>query len=69
VVALAEREGKPMDKLTIEQLQGVDNRIGKDVLEVFNYERSVEMKSAIGGTSKSAVKEQIRILKDITGVA
>jgi argininosuccinate lyase len=69
VVALAEREGKPMDKLTIEQLQGVDNRFGKDVLEVFNYERSVEMKSAIGGTSKSAVKEQIRILKDITGVA
>lgn len=58
-----------MDKLTIEQLQGVDNRFGKDVLEVFNYERSVEMKSAIGGTSKSAVKEQIRILKDITGVA
>ena len=58
-----------MDKLTIEQLQGVDNRFGKDVLDVFDYERSVEMKSAIGGTSKSAVKEQIKILKDITGGA
>jgi argininosuccinate lyase len=69
VVALAEKEGKPMDKLTIEQLQGVDNRFGKDVLDVFDYERSVEMKSAIGGTSKSAVKEQIKILKDITGGA
>jgi len=44
----------------------VDNRFGKDVLEVFNYERSVEMKSAIGGTSKSAVKEQIKIVRDGT---
>lgn len=55
-----------MDKLTVEQLQGVDNRFGKDVLDVFNYERSVEMKSATGGTSRSAVEEQIKILKDIT---
>lgn len=47
----------------------MDNRFGKDVLDVFDYERSVEMKSAIGGTSKSAVKEQIKILKDITGGA
>jgi argininosuccinate lyase len=58
-----------MDKLTVEQLQGVDKRFGNDVLEVFNYERSVEMKSAIGGTSKSAVEEQIKILKDVAGSA
>lgn len=69
VVALAEKEGKPMDKLTVEQLQGVDKRFGKDVLEVFNYERSVDMKSAIGGTSKSAVEEQIKILKEMLGAA
>jgi argininosuccinate lyase len=54
-----------MDKLTTEQLQGVDNRFGADVLDVFNYERSVEMKSAIGGTCKSAIKEQIMVLKSI----
>lgn len=65
VVALAEKEGKPMDKLTVEQLQGVDKRFGNDVLEVFNYERSVEMKSAMGGTSKSAVEEQIKILENV----
>lgn len=56
-----------MDRLTVQQLQGVDKRFGNDVLEVFNYERSVEMKSAIGGTSKSAVQEQIKILKHIIG--
>jgi argininosuccinate lyase len=65
VVALAENEGKPMDKLTTEQLQDVDNRFGADILDIFDYERSVEMKSAIGGTCKSAVKEQIMVLKSI----
>jgi argininosuccinate lyase len=69
VVALAEKEGKPMDKLTVEQFQGVDKRFGNDVLGVFNYERSVEMKSAIGGTSKSAVLEQIKLLKEVAGGA
>ncbi|ODH26009.1 argininosuccinate lyase [Paracoccidioides brasiliensis] len=69
VVALAEKGGIPMDKLTIAQLQAVDNRFGNDVLEVLNYERSVEMKSAIGGTSKSAVLEQIVTLRKALGGA
>lgn len=69
VVALAENEALPMDKLTLEQLQAVDNRFGSDVLDVFNYEHSVEMKSSTGGTSKSAVLEQIQILNDLTKAA
>jgi argininosuccinate lyase len=63
VVALAEKEKKPMDQLSVAELQGVDSRIGDDVLEVFDYERSVEMKSALGGTSKSAVLQQIETLR------
>ncbi|KAF7189431.1 putative argininosuccinate lyase [Pseudocercospora fuligena] len=63
VVALAENEGKPMDTLTFEQLKGVDSRFEKDVLSVFNYQKSVEMRSAKGGTSKSAVLEQIEAIK------
>ena len=63
VVSLAENKDIPMDKLTFEQLQGVDKRFDQDVLEVFDYQRSVEMKSAVGGTSKSAVMEQIKLLK------
>ncbi len=54
-----------MDELTTEQLQAVDNRFGVDASSVFDYERSVEMKSAIGGTCKSAVKEQIMVLKNV----
>lgn len=63
VVALAEKESTPMDKLTFEQLQTVDTRFEKDILEVFDYQKSVEMRSASGGTSKSSVLEQIKVLK------
>ncbi|KAI9716002.1 MAG: hypothetical protein M1812_005636 [Candelaria pacifica] len=65
VVALAEKEKVAMDKLSTEQLKGVDERFGNDVKECFNYDRSVEMRSAKGGTSKSSVKEQIEVLKGI----
>ncbi|MCJ1405430.1 argininosuccinate lyase [Xylographa trunciseda] len=68
VVALAEQEDVPMDRLSLQQLQGVDGRFGPDVLGVFDYERSVEMKDAMGGTSKRAVEEQIRnLLRVIEG--
>jgi len=63
VVALAEKEGKPMDQLSFSQLQGVDQRFEKDVMSVFDYQKSVEMRSAKGGTSKSAVLEQIEAVK------
>jgi argininosuccinate lyase len=65
VVALAEKEQKPMDTLTFEQLQAVDQRFEKDVLGVFDYQKSVEMRSAKGGTSRSAVLEQIEAVKKI----
>jgi argininosuccinate lyase len=62
-VALAEKEDTPMDQLSFEQLQAVDARFEKDVLGVFDYQKSVEMRSAKGGTSKSAVLEQIEAIK------
>lgn len=65
VVALAEKEKTPMDKLTFEQLHGVDSRFEKDVEQMFDYQRSVEMRSASGGTSKSSVLEQIKVLKEM----
>lgn len=61
VVALAESRGVPMDKLSHADLQSVDKRFGKDF--VFDYAQSVEMRTAIGGTSKSSIQEQIKVLK------
>lgn len=67
VVALAEKEQVPMDQLSYEQLRGVDARFDQDVLAVFDYQKSVEMRSAKGGTSRSAVLEQIAAVKKILG--
>ncbi|KAI9829058.1 MAG: hypothetical protein M1832_000081 [Thelocarpon impressellum] len=65
VVALAEQTGTPMDRLSVEQLQGVDARFGDDVASCLDYERSVEMRSAKGGTSRACVLEQIGVLKGL----
>ncbi|KAF2718011.1 argininosuccinate lyase [Polychaeton citri CBS 116435] len=62
-VALAEKENVPMDKLSFEQIQGIDKRFEKDVMAVFDYQKSVEMRSAKGGTSRQAVLEQIEAVK------
>ncbi|KAF2756897.1 argininosuccinate lyase-like protein [Pseudovirgaria hyperparasitica] len=67
VVALAEDEKKPMDELSLQQIQSVDERFGDDVTGCFDYQRSVELKNSKGGTSISAVKEQIQILLQVIG--
>ena len=54
-----------MDRLSVQQIRSVDNRFDDDVKKCFNYERSVEMRSAKGGTSKASVLEQIAVLKDL----
>jgi argininosuccinate lyase len=63
VVAAAEDNDIPMDKLSLEQLKAIDSRLGDDVVECLDYERAVELKNATGGTSKSACLEQIAIMK------
>ncbi|KAL2043976.1 hypothetical protein N7G274_003496 [Stereocaulon virgatum] len=61
VVALAEQKNVPMDSLSHADMQSVDKRLGSDF--IFDYEKSVEMRTAKGGTSKSSVQEQIAVLK------
>jgi argininosuccinate lyase len=65
VVALAEKEGVPMDKLSLQQLQNVDERFTDDVMEAFNYESSVEKRTVLGGTSKKSVQEQIDRIRQL----
>ncbi|KAI9886763.1 MAG: hypothetical protein M1823_001406 [Watsoniomyces obsoletus] len=68
VVALAEKSGVAMDRLSFEQLKKVDQRFEKDVMKCFDYESSVETRNAKGGTSRSAVLEQIEVLKGLIEV-
>lgn len=62
-VAKSEELGVPMNELSLEQLQAIDGRFMEDVLNTFNYETSVEMRSAKGGTSRARVLEQVKVLK------
>lgn len=66
-VAKSEELGIPMNELTLEQLKAIDSRFPDDVMSVFEYEKSVEAKSAKGGTSRSSIEEQIKVLKAMLG--
>ncbi|KAK5080070.1 argininosuccinate lyase [Exophiala xenobiotica] len=63
VVALAEKEGVPMDNLSVKQLQGVDSRFDDDVKSCFDYEASINKRTVVGGTSEKSVIEQIELLE------
>lgn len=64
-VAHSEKTGTPMDKMTVADFKKIDSRFGDDILDVFDYEHSVEMHSAAGGTAKASVLEQIKVLKEL----
>ena len=64
-VRLSEEQNVSIDTLTLEQLQAIDARFEADVMEVWNYEVSVERKSSLGGTSKSMVLKQIEDIKAV----
>jgi argininosuccinate lyase len=54
-----------MDKMSLADFQSIDKRFEKDILASFDYEKSVEMRSAAGGTSKASVLEQVDLLKKL----
>ncbi|KAL6795620.1 argininosuccinate lyase [Trichoderma sp. SZMC 28012] len=66
-VAKSEELGIPMNELTLEQLKAIDSRFPDDIKEIFKYESSVEAKSARGGTSRSSILEQIKVLRAMLG--
>ncbi|EQK99990.1 hypothetical protein G6O67_004284 [Ophiocordyceps sinensis] len=66
-VAKSEETGIPMNKLSYEQLKAIDGRFEEDIRDVFNYDTSVERRTAKGGTSKQSVVEQIKVLRDMLG--
>ena len=61
-VRLAEEQKVALDTLTLEQLQAIDSRFEEDVMQVWDYNMSVERKSSIGGTGKAPVLQQIEKL-------
>jgi argininosuccinate lyase len=59
VVRIAEERGAAVDDLGIDDFQAAHPSFGPDVLDVFSWERSVEARSAPGGTARAPVLAQI----------
>ncbi|KAJ1309833.1 hypothetical protein OPQ81_006598 [Rhizoctonia solani] len=62
-VALAESLGVQLSDLTLEQYKKLSPKFEEDVTSVFDFERSVEQRNAIGGTSRQTVDRQIAVLR------
>lgn len=54
-----------IDKLSLEQYKSIDARFDADVVKVFDFEASVERRTAVGGTAKSAVLAQLKNLETL----
>ncbi|KAH7369096.1 argininosuccinate lyase [Plectosphaerella cucumerina] len=59
VVRKAEENGVSIAELDLPELQKISPQFEADIADVFDFERSVERRSAQGGTSRSAVLGQI----------
>lgn len=62
VVKLAADKGLSLHELSIEDFKTLHSSFG-DVIDVWCYEKSIESHNTTGGTSKSAINDQIHKLK------
>ncbi len=60
VVALAEKRAKPLDQLTLKELQGVSRKFKADALEVFDLKQALAKRTATGSPGTKEVKKQLR---------
>jgi len=64
VVNLAEGQGKDISELTLEELQCIDSRIGKDVVEMLDNRASMNARQSEGGTATKRTLEQAKSVKE-----
>lgn len=62
-VRMAEVQAVPLSELTLDDLLTLHHAFEEDVMQVWNFEQSVEQRDAAGGTSRRAVTEQITKLR------
>lgn len=63
-VRMAEMQAVSLSELTLDDLLSLHGAFEEDVADVWDFERSVERRAAIGGTSRQAVAEQIIALRN-----
>ena len=63
VVALAESLDRPLDQLTLAELQKISRRFGADVADVFNLENALSRRRLTGSPGTDEVRRQIDLWK------
>ena len=59
VVALAEKSGKPLNQLTLAELQGIDKTFARDALGVFNLKTAMAKRNLTGAPGTREVAKQL----------
>nr|WP_047167288.1 argininosuccinate lyase [Sphingomonas sp. Y57] len=67
-VKLAEREGVALDKLPIEALKAIDERIDERVYQALSVDASVASRASYGGTAPDQVRARIAEAKAALGI-
>lgn len=67
LVALSERVGKPLDKLTLKELQSVERKLEADALRVFNLNTALARRTLTGAPGTKEVKRQLSRWKKVLG--
>lgn len=62
-VALAEKEGKGLEDLSLEELRAIDERIDGGVYAVLDYDAAVRRRETPGGTGPASVAHQLEELR------
>lgn len=63
-VKLAEDRGVALSDLSVADLAGIHPLFTDDVVQVWDFNRSAEMRDTKGGASKRSVLEQVALLRE-----
>lgn len=62
-VALAEQKGCQISDLSMDEWRELSDKFTDDVMDVFNFENSVEKRNAIGGPARAMIQRQVDVLR------
>ena len=62
-MALAEQNQIPLSQLSLEQFASLSDKFTEDVLDVFDWENSVEKRNAMGGPCRASIQAQVEHIR------
>jgi argininosuccinate lyase len=66
-VALAEQTKVQISDLSMAQYNELSEHFTEDVMDIFNFENSVEKRNAIGGPSRAMIQRQVDVARERIG--